>query len=115
MSVFAAIAVLITLTALFSYYSERSLRLPTPVGVMLGALIASLGLVLFGGVSVALALAVPVTAGRDLLLAMTYGVVVFSIVVQGLTICRLTRGLLPDGACPEAHRGVAGHRASSRS
>jgi monovalent cation:H+ antiporter, CPA1 family len=49
MSVFATMAVLVTLTALFAYFNERSLRLPTPVGVMLGALLASLSLVLFGG------------------------------------------------------------------
>jgi len=49
MTFFAAGAILITLTALFSYVNERLLRLPTPVGVMLGALVTSLGLVVIGG------------------------------------------------------------------
>jgi CPA1 family monovalent cation:H+ antiporter len=44
-----------------------------------------------GGISVALALSLPVTTGpeRDILLVMTYVVVLFSILVQGLTINRL--------------------------
>jgi CPA1 family monovalent cation:H+ antiporter len=49
MTFFAAGAILVTLTALFSYANERLLRLPTPVGVMLGALLTSLGLVVIGG------------------------------------------------------------------
>lgn len=48
-----------------------------------------------GGLAVALALALPAKAGldRDLLLVTTYVVVVFSIVVQGLTIAPLIRRL----------------------
>ncbi len=42
-----------------------------------------------GGISVALALSVPEQAHRDLFLTMTYAVVVFSILVQGLTMPRL--------------------------
>lgn len=44
-----------------------------------------------GGISVALALSLAEGAGRDLLLTMTYAVVVFSITAQGLTVGRLTR------------------------
>lgn len=44
-----------------------------------------------GGISVALALSLPFGPVRETLLALTYGVVVFSIVVQGLTIGRLVR------------------------
>lgn len=44
-----------------------------------------------GGVSVALALALPAGEPREVILAITYVVVVFSIVVQGLTIGRLVR------------------------
>jgi CPA1 family monovalent cation:H+ antiporter len=44
-----------------------------------------------GGISVALALSLPAGAGRDLVLALTYCVVVFSILVQGTTIGRVTR------------------------
>jgi CPA1 family monovalent cation:H+ antiporter len=39
-----------------------------------------------GGISIALALSLPGGRERDVLLAVTYGVVVFSIIVQGLTI-----------------------------
>ena len=44
-----------------------------------------------GGISVALALSLPPSPVRDQMLAATYGVVVFSIVVQGLTIERVVR------------------------
>ncbi len=44
-----------------------------------------------GGISVALALSLPPSPMRDQILAATYGVVVFSIVVQGLTIERVVR------------------------
>lgn len=42
-----------------------------------------------GGISVALALSLPAGPQRDLLLALTYAVVVFSILAQGLTIKRV--------------------------
>ena len=42
-----------------------------------------------GGISVALALALPPSPERDVLLMMTYVVVVFSVMVQGLTIGKL--------------------------
>lgn len=48
-----------------------------------------------GGISVALALSLPEHPLRDTILAATYAVVVFSIVVQGLTIGPLARRLLP--------------------
>jgi len=44
-----------------------------------------------GGISVAMALALPINTFRPPLLAVTYIVVVFSILVQGLTIGRLVR------------------------
>ena len=46
-----------------------------------------------GGISVALALALPVRPERQLILTMTYVVVLFSIVVQGLTLGRVVRSL----------------------
>jgi CPA1 family monovalent cation:H+ antiporter len=49
-----------------------------------------------GGISVALALALPAGAARDLLLPATYAVVIVSIVVQGLTVKRLVRRVVPD-------------------
>jgi CPA1 family monovalent cation:H+ antiporter len=39
-----------------------------------------------GGISVALALSVPKGYERDMIVTMTYAVVVFSILVQGLTL-----------------------------
>ncbi|MEE8214667.1 MAG: sodium:proton antiporter [Alphaproteobacteria bacterium] len=44
-----------------------------------------------GGISVALALSIPDFPQKDVVLAMTYGVVIFSIVVQGLTIGRVVQ------------------------
>jgi CPA1 family monovalent cation:H+ antiporter len=43
-----------------------------------------------GGISVALALSIPAGTEREIIVSITYIVVVFSIVVQGLTISRLT-------------------------
>lgn len=51
-----------------------------------------------GGISVALALSMPPGPVREVLLAVTYVVVVFSIAVQGLTIGPLTRRLLGSPA-----------------
>jgi CPA1 family monovalent cation:H+ antiporter len=44
-----------------------------------------------GGISVALALALPASRYRDAIIAVTYAVVLFSILVQGLTLSRLLR------------------------
>jgi CPA1 family monovalent cation:H+ antiporter len=44
-----------------------------------------------GGISVALALSIPGGSARDLIVAMTYFVVVFSVFAQGLTLSRLAR------------------------
>lgn len=46
-----------------------------------------------GGISVAMALAFPAGPHRGALLAVTYAVVIFSILVQGLTIGRLVRSI----------------------
>jgi len=43
-----------------------------------------------GGISVALALTIPAGTEREIIVSITYIVVVFSIIVQGLTISRLT-------------------------
>src|SRR5205085_10229455 len=55
-----------------------------------------------GGISVALALSLPPGAHRTTLVAMTYCVVVFSILVQGLTIGRVVRRSVPCGATAAA-------------
>ena len=50
-----------------------------------------------GGISVALALSIPASIpARDLILTMTYVVVVFSIVAQGLTVGTVVRRVLPQ-------------------
>ena len=49
-----------------------------------------------GGISVALALQIPAGPEREVLLTMTYVVVAFSILVQGLTMGPLVRRLYPD-------------------
>ena len=50
-----------------------------------------------GGISVALALSLPAGAERDTVVALTYCVVVFSILVQGLSIGRVTRSAVARG------------------
>ena len=47
-----------------------------------------------GGISIALALSLPESPTRDLLITVTYGVVVFSIIVQGLTVGTLANKLI---------------------
>ncbi len=49
-----------------------------------------------GGISVALALSLPHFEGRDAVLNATYAVVVFAIVVQGLTVGRLIQRFSPE-------------------
>ena len=48
-----------------------------------------------GGISVALALSLPMCPERNTVVALTYGVVVFSILAQGLSIGRVTRRAVP--------------------
>ena len=51
MKLFNILAVLITLSAVFSYFNHRTLRLPNTIGVMLIALLGSLALILLGPMS----------------------------------------------------------------
>jgi len=50
-----------------------------------------------GGISVALALSLPASEARDLLLPATYLIVLFSLLVQGLTVGRVARRLSDSG------------------
>lgn len=54
-----------------------------------------------GGISVALALSLPPGLERDVIVTMTYVVVVFSIVVQGLTMETLVKRLVPRSTSGE--------------
>lgn len=61
-----------------------------------------------GGISVALALSLPAGPERDLILALTYAIVVFSILGQGLSMGPLVRTTLrdsgePSGSAPHGH------------
>jgi monovalent cation:H+ antiporter, CPA1 family len=61
-----------------------------------------------GGISVALALSLPPGPERDVILMLTYSVVVFSILVQGLTVGRVARALglsrdAPAAGSPSPH------------
>ncbi len=47
-----------------------------------------------GGISVALALSLPVSPVKPMLLATTYGVVIFSIIIQGLTLEKIVRAVV---------------------
>lgn len=57
-----------------------------------------------GGISVALALSLPAGPERDLLVQMTYAVVVFSILVQGLTVGRVAGQIPAADLDPDAGR-----------
>jgi CPA1 family monovalent cation:H+ antiporter len=70
---FASIGMPVCLLRLRKKFSPGALRIMTWGGLR-------------GGISVALALSLPAGHERDLILTMTYTVVVFSILVQGLTI-----------------------------
>jgi CPA1 family monovalent cation:H+ antiporter len=48
MKLFNILAVLITLSAVFSYINHRFIRLPTTIGIMIIALLVSLGLIIVG-------------------------------------------------------------------
>lgn len=54
-----------------------------------------------GGISIALALSLPTEMSRSLLLTVTYAVVVFSIIVQGLTVGKLANALIGKEVIPD--------------
>ncbi len=95
--IFLAITVAIPLTL-----AARFVSVATPLTVLRLGRTFTKGAVpvltwggLRGGISVALALSLPDVPAKDVILAATYGVVIFSIVVQGLTIEALVRRVVP--------------------
>lgn len=100
----AAVAIAVTLFA-------RLVTVGLPVRVMRGAFKLPAGAWkvltwggLRGGISVALALSLPAGPQRDIVLALTYCVVVFSTLGQGLTIGRVVRKALGSAAgAPRGH------------
>ena len=81
-------AVIIPLT-LIRPFKGRNEKGAVPVLVWAG---------LRGGISVALALSLPPGEIRELLLGATYAVVIWTIVVQGLTVPWLVRRVIPAGS-----------------
>jgi CPA1 family monovalent cation:H+ antiporter len=63
-----------------------------------------------GGISVALALALPATPYKAAMLTIAYGIVVFSIVVQGLSLEWIAARSLPHSAPPKTGNTPARHR-----
>jgi CPA1 family monovalent cation:H+ antiporter len=74
----ACVGLPISILRLFRTFDPATVRLMTWGGVR-------------GGISIALALSLPTSAHRELILVITYTVVVFSILVQGLTVGRAVR------------------------
>lgn len=75
---FVSVSLPVQAFRLFQEFTERATMILTWGGLR-------------GGISVAMALSLPPSSYRDVLITMTYIVVVFSILVQGLTIERLVR------------------------
>lgn len=83
------LAIPIVLLARLISVSVPLALLPQDFGLRLLQILTWAGL--RGGISVALALSLPRSPERELIVAMTYVVVVFSIAVQGLSVGRLVR------------------------
>ncbi|MFP6777390.1 MAG: sodium:proton antiporter [Alphaproteobacteria bacterium] len=85
-AVLMIIAIPLTLTARFISVATPLTALSLRRDFTKGAITVLTWGGLRGGISVALALSMPESAIKETILAVTYGVVIFSIVVQGLTV-----------------------------
>ena len=81
---FVSIGIPMTLLRSFRTFSPGAVRIMTWGGLR-------------GGISVALALSIPPAPERHVILAVTYAVVLFSILVQGLTIKGLVKRMISAG------------------
>ncbi len=84
---FIAVSVPITLLGLRQAYTKGAIPTLTWGGLR-------------GGISVALALSLPPSPEREAIVSVCYCVVIFSIVVQGLTMERLVRRVVPGASGP---------------
>jgi CPA1 family monovalent cation:H+ antiporter len=101
-----ATAAMIPTVLLIRWVSVAASALPLSLGLpdRFGSFLVLTWGGLRGGISVALALALPPGPYKDALLTMAYGIVVFSIVVQGLSlewVARRTLSALPAAAVAE--------------
>ncbi len=85
---FISIGIPMTLLRPFRTFSPGAVRIMTWGGLR-------------GGISVALALSIPPAPERHVILAITYAVVLFSILVQGLTIQKLVKRIITTIPYPE--------------
>ena len=96
----AVMAMMIPMVLLIRWCSVAASALPLNLRLpnkFRGLLILTWG-ALRGGLSVAMALSLPESPWKDPILTVTYGIVVFSIVVQGLTLEQLARAVLRSPA-----------------
>ncbi|MFQ5738647.1 MAG: cation:proton antiporter [Acidobacteriota bacterium] len=90
---FVTVGLPVTLLRRFQDFSPNAVKIMTWGGIR-------------GGISVALALSLPAGPERSVILPVTYTVVVFSILVQGLTIGKLVRKTSQAELKKEARSGV---------
>jgi len=109
LSAFDAASILIVLAAALGYLNQRFFKLPPSVGLTVMGAVASLLVVAIDkltdatGISVALALSLPESTMRTIILATTYMVVMFSVIVQGGSVGRLISKLAGSAKDQRAH------------
>ena len=77
LSLFEIAALLLVLSGFFGWFNQALLRLPHAIGLLVMALVPSMAM---------LALSLPTMEFKPLLLTCIYAVVLFSIIIQGLTV-----------------------------